>query len=294
MDSKNKILVPVHFYEHPYSLSDHHPPNELVIYLQSEFSLVLYCRALFAKVLSIGLSEVPDFLNYQCELVSNPAEWLNSLDNLIRLNVEFFRGRQAEHRHFIFISQINTKRHDLQLSVLINNRSYRLRKVVNGYTEDREYSFNLVKDHLKILSTFDEKIEYLQDQITEYRQDSPDFICCKEKPFDTLCELEIIRIEKKETIRQNAETRKSKKLPEIMNENKIKINGKINYFVDIFFQLRELGILDSTPTEIAQYINRSYVDKNGKEIPISTILTILDPSRVEKRPKEGKRFKLKF
>ncbi len=78
-----------------------------------------------------------------------------------------------------------------------------------------------------------------------------------------------------------------------MPASKMKINGNVNYLVDVFYQMKERNILDATPSEIAAIINRGFLDKKGKEIPLSTILTILDPSRVEKRPKEGKRFKMK-
>ena len=83
------------------------------------------------------------------------------------------------------------------------------------------------------------------------------------------------------------------KSPETMPASKLKINGNVNYLVDVFYQMKENNIIDATPSEIAAHVNRAFLDKKGKEIPLSTILTILDPSRVEKRPKEGKRFKMK-
>ena len=293
MTPGKQVLSHVHFDEHPFLLSGNPPPDELAILIDSDFSMSEYCKALFAKIISIGLSEVPLFLRYQCDRVKDPVKWINSLEKLIKLNVDFFDTKHLDHRHYKFISQIDLKRHELQTSLLVNHRTFHLRKSVSSFTEEREYCFRSIKDQLKDYPTYEEKIGFLHDQIFDYREDSLDFVSCKEKPFDVLCELEIEKLEKKESLIQKAEILKSKKSPETMPASKMKINGNVNYLVDVFYQMKERNILDATPSEIAAIINRGFLDKKGKEIPLSTILTILDPSRVEKRPKEGKRFKMK-
>jgi hypothetical protein len=296
MDSTNQALVPVPFEEHPFTQSRISPSNELAIHLHSEFSFQLYCESLFQKVLTIGLSEIPDFLNYHCQQVKNPISWINSLDKLIKVNAELFNGKQAEHRHYKFISQIDIHRFGLQTSSLGSHRHKLLLNNINGFSEKKEYCFKTVKDHLTNLLTHEEKIDFLQDHIFDYRQDSPDFIYTKEKAFDVLCELEIEKLEKKELSQQKAAQRKSKNPSNMMSVAKIKITCNLNYFCDVIFQLinesssKKGPYLISTPAQMAQFIVQNFVDKDGNEISYASVLTFLDPNRPDKRPKSGKRF----
>jgi hypothetical protein len=50
--------------------------------------------------------------------------------------------------------------------------------------------------------------------------------------------------------------------------------------------------IESTDKQIAEEIASNYVDRNGKEISVKYILTILEKNRPEKRPKRDKGFNL--
>ena len=66
--------------------------------------------------------------------------------------------------------------------------------------------------------------------------------------------------------------------------------------MDIFFQLMHekqvngKPYLEASPNELAEMISETFQDKEGKDISIDTVKTILKPSRFEKRPKGNLRF----
>jgi hypothetical protein len=80
---------------------------------------------------------------------------------------------------------------------------------------------------------------------------------------------------------------------------KIRINGKINILVDIFYRLlyefkpEGKPYIDATPSEVAHFICNNFVDRNGKNLSISTIKTMLTPNKADKRPSCDKRFCLR-
>ena len=77
--------------------------------------------------------------------------------------------------------------------------------------------------------------------------------------------------------------------------NKLKINCNINQLVDIFYQLhRELfvsgkPIIDGNINDIVAVIVNSFTDKDGRELSLETVKTMLTPSKSDKRPKHHKR-----
>lgn len=298
MEYQEKEIQSVIFAEHIWKPSDSMQINEFDIIITGPYSYEKYSESLFRKTISIGLSEIAPFLDYQCGLVKAPVSWLNSFEKLIKLNLDFFEDRQSQHRHYKLISQIDLKRHVLQSSELVSHRSFHLRRTVNGFSEDREYSFASVKEQLREIATHEEKIAFLHEQIFDYRQDSPDFVSVKEKPFDVLCELEIEKLEKKESLLQKVNMKTINNLGIEPLHEKIKINGRLNYFVDFYFQLMHEKIVDGKPflessnSNIAKMICNNFVDRNGKPISFKTVMTILEVNRIDKRPKDNKRFGL--
>jgi len=68
-------------------------------------------------------------------------------------------------------------------------------------------------------------------------------------------------------------------------------NGQINVLVDIFYQLLnevkegDNPILKARPDDVAKMILNNFCDKNGNDLSLTTIKTILQPGRADKRPK---------
>ena len=77
--------------------------------------------------------------------------------------------------------------------------------------------------------------------------------------------------------------------------NKLRFYGNVNQLVDIFYQMsRELFVdgkpfLDGNLNDIAKVIVSNFVDKDGNELSLKTVRTILTPSREDKRPNVNKR-----
>ena len=71
----------------------------------------------------------------------------------------------------------------------------------------------------------------------------------------------------------------------------IRWNESINKLADIFYQLsvelkngEKRPLIETSPANLAKFIAINFVDENGKPINISTVQTILKPSKIDKRP----------
>lgn len=296
MSSITHKLSSVNFPEYHWVALGYPGQNEFDVIIEEPFSKEKYIISLFNKVFEIGLSEIVPFLDYQCERVKDPASWLNGLEKTIKFHASNFNNPDLVHRHHKLMAEIAVKRRDLKNVSLVNYRQKMLRKNINGFSEEKEYCFDTVKQEIYTIELVEEKISYLQEQIFDYRQEAPDFVRQNAIPFDKLCELEIEKIEKKEELRLKAEMRQqSSPSP---RPAKLRINCNLNVFVDILYQLmheikvNDLPVLDATNTQVANMISLSFLDKNGKEISVKSVQTILEVNRPEKRPKGDKRIKL--
>lgn len=298
MRYNKQSLILVHFEEHPFYANDKKRPSELAILLTADFTMADYCQSLFNKVLNIGLSEIHAFLKYHCNLVRDPLKWINSLEKLIKDNKGLFNNDDLLFRRHKFISQFDVHRHRLETDDLVNTRTQDLHETVNGFTDKREYIFSKVLENSIIFVTNEEKIAYLQDQIYEYRQNPPKYIRTSGKHFDELCLSEIDHLHDKEEILLKAEMKRKQSAEAIPPVEKMQITGKLNFFIDIFYQLmhestyNDKPFLMATDRQIAEYIIRHYIDRNGKTISVKSVMTILEKNRPEKRPKNNKRFNL--
>ena len=111
------------------------------------------------------------------------------------------------------------------------------------------------------------------------------------KDYAEQCQTKINQLQHKRLLEQELKDIQIEK----SNFNKLQFNGNVNQLVDIFYQLsRELFVngrsyLDGNVNDIAKMIAYSFVDKEGNNLSIDTIKTILTPSREEKRPNNAKR-----
>ena len=282
MESDDFKLVIIPFSEHPCVFLP--VEDEFAVLVSKPFSMEKYCEALFRKIIHIGLSESASLLDYHCGKVKIPFIWLNTLEKLIIENINYFDTRKLQHRHTKLISQIDIKRHALE-SASTNARPNK--KKINGFTDEKEYSFSSVKEQLSKYETNDEKIEMLQDHIFDYRQNPPDFVCMKEQSFDKQCEIEIERIEKHETMLQKANAKKSISGKTI----KLPFNGDLKVLCDVYYKLMHKKsrngkpVLPWTITQATDHICNTYFDDKDAALSASTVRTYLSASKTDSRPK---------
>ncbi|MBP7809079.1 MAG: hypothetical protein KA163_07295 [Bacteroidia bacterium] len=290
------------FQEHPVANIMISEPNEfdVIAYenlqpdfiLNGNFNLEQYCRCLLQKLLTLNKSKIKPFLQYQCGFINNPFIWLNKLEKLIDLNRDHFTTKEQNIKIEKALMVIELLRQEIESGKLV---------------PANRFNFNNIKQQLKNYSAIEDKLLYLMETKTEYLQNRPAFTNHNEVPFDEKCELEIIllknqkRLGKKRAEDFGSQTNKSplgplKKSP--ASPVKSKINTNLNRFVDIFFRLmHETKVngkpgLEAQPQIIAEMISAWFIDKDGNEISIETVKTILKPSRIEKRPKGNSKFDL--
>ena len=76
-------------------------------------------------------------------------------------------------------------------------------------------------------------------------------------------------------------------------------NSPVNVLVDIFYQMLTIKaangrpLIQTTKNEVADFVVKHFRKVDGKKISRSTVLTILTPSKVDKRPSRDKRIDLK-
>jgi hypothetical protein len=284
MDDSFSKIQHVQFFEHPFSEPKQIPPDDFAIIIRGTFSIQQYCQKLFQKVFTIGLSEITAFLDHHCSLTLHPNRWLNSLEKLIKLNIDLFDTRPLQHRHTKLISEICLKRLTLQMN---QPKVKKQARKLNGYSDEKEYSFAQVKDHITTLETTDEKIAYLNDQIIDYRQNPPDFVSIKEKPFDKQCKLEIERLEKQELLNEKINRKKNAD----MQGQKMPFNGNLNVLCDVFYKLMIKKAPNGKPilpwniTQATDHICNSFCEPDGSSLSPATVRTYLSPSKPESRPK---------
>jgi hypothetical protein len=223
--------------------------------------------------------------------MQEPIIWLNKLEKLIDLNRELFTTKD----------QVIKFEKTLMIIELMRDAIEQKKQ-----TPDTKFNFAKLKTVIKEYN-YEEKVSYLMEAKTEYLQNKPKMVDVNEVQFDEKINLELELIEtQQKLIEKQPEFINGSKLQSPLSplkkspaKNKFKINTNLNQFVDIFFQLmhekRNDGkhYLEASPNELAEMINIWFKDKDGKEISIETIKTILKPSRIEKRPKGNARFNVK-
>jgi hypothetical protein len=177
----------------------------------------------------------------------------------------------------------------------------------NKFRPAFRFNFEKLKLKVKNYPTIEEKLSFLAEAKTEYLQNKPLVTNPGEVPFDEKVQLEIDLLETQSRLskqRQQTFTAPENKNPlgpkkkSPQSPHKFQINTNLNQFVDIFFQLmHEKKIngkpyLDASPNELCDLIATYFKDKEGRDISVDTIKTILKPSRIEKRPKGGTRFNI--
>lgn len=269
----------------------------------TEFDIILdeitttenYCSGLLNKFFDLPLSHYSDFISYQVNLLVEPCKWLNKLENLISKNEDLFISKKALFRYNKIFHLIEKKQLELQSSRVPNAKLCTPKKYINAENEDRYFSFYELKKQLEKTPCDKQKILLLTKEKHEYRQSNIEFINQKIPLFDKQCNKEIEQINELLKLKTELEESKPANISNPNQFNKMRFNGNLNQFVDIFYQLnRELFVdgksyIDGNTNDLVALIVNSFVDKDGKEISPLTVKTILKPSKEEKRPNTHKR-----
>lgn len=287
MDQQFTNFIPVTFSEHPFIKPSQEKASEFDISIEAPFSNEKYSLAIFEKIFTVGLSEIAPLLDHHCSLVKNPTKWLNSLEKLIKENIDLFDTRKLLHRHTKLISQIDIKRIQSKLS---NARQ----KKLNGFSDEKEYCFANVQQQIQQFEFLEEKIAYLHGQILDYRQNPPDFVSTREQHFDAQCELEIERIEKQDALLQKASTRKNA----IKKGKMMPVEGELKILCDAFFKMMHMPTKSGKPflawtiTEATDFICSNFCASDGTPFNPVTVRTYLSASKPDSRPKRDSEFSL--
>ena len=209
-----------------------------------------------------------------------------------------FNTEDLLHRLSKWVGENITKRHELKALSIQHARAQKTRHFLNGYSGDKVYSIDAVKEKIEVMETAEEKVLYLKAQIKDYRQNPPEYEYTLKPKFDQLCKLEIDDILDSEELLSKIKAKKASQKKSAIINPKGQIYCNTNAFLDIFFQMmNELSVdgeplLKISPADLASIICENIKDKDGNQISRATILTILDPNRPDKRPKPHKRYKI--
>lgn len=245
-----------------------------------KFYLELYCKCLLHKLFTIPKSKIKPFIQYQCDKMQEPIVWLNKLEKLIDLNRELFTTKEQLIRFEKAMIVIELMRDSIEHQANTQNNTFDIKEV---------------KQKLKQYDTVEDKLFYLCEVETEYKQQRPSVLNPHSVPFDEQISLEIEKLNKQEVLREKSNLKKG--TVSIANKTNvitpIKLNCNINYFVDVFFQLsQEKKAIANPLKEISEFIACNVIDKDGNQISADSVYTMLKPSNFDKRPKGNSRFKL--
>ncbi len=266
-----------------------HAPDFIV---SGTFSLQQYCTCLLHRLFLLDKSDIKPFIQYQCEQLIDPFIWLNKFEKLIDLNRDLYTTKHRIMKMEKALVVIEVFRQEIQ-----NNK----------FSQAARFNFDKVKQKIKNYPTTEEKLSFLAEAKTDYLQNKPALVPPGEVPFDEKVQLEIDLLKTQSKLskkRQQTFTNQGSKSPlspfkkSPQSPSKFQINTNLNVFVDIFFQLmHEKKIngkpyLDASPNELCELIAAYFKDKEGNDISIETVKTILKPSRFEKRPKGSSRLNI--
>lgn len=250
-----------------------------------------YCQALIDKVFLISHSEIADFIKHHLHYVQDKIHWINKFEKLVSVNEFLFKKDRNKTRLMKIYTSTESVRICLVKTHFFTNENKPPARFINAESEDRYFSFHKTLKDLDLEIDFRDKIIFLTNEIFEYEQANIDFINPKLTNYGEQCQKKINQLEHIRKLTEELNPMKNESQP----FNKLQFNGNVNQLVDVFYQLsRELFIdgrsyLDGSTSEIAKIIVNSFVDKEGNELNIETVKTILTPSKSEKRPSGDKR-----
>jgi len=250
-----------------------------------------YCQALIDKVFEISHSEIADFIKHQLLYVKDKLHWINKFEKLVSVNEFLFKKCRNKTRLMKIYTSTEIIRLGLYKPIEIKDEERPAPRYINADAEERYFSFHKTLKELEKMEDYCDQIIFLTNEKYEYEQANIHFINPKLPEYSEQCTKKIEQLQHIRRLKEELQVVKEEKC----NYNKLQFNGNVNQLVDVFYQLsRELFVngrsyLDGNVNDIAKMIAYSFVDKDGNNLSIETIKTILTPSREEKRPNNAKR-----
>ena len=242
------------------------------------FQKELYCKCLLHKLFTLTKSKIKPFIKYQCDQMKEPIVWLNKLEKLIDLNRELYDEKDQVVRFEKALMVVELLRDTIEQEEQLPQNIFDLNKV---------------KSKLKEYNSYEEKLSYLCEMETEYKQLRPPVLNPHAVPFDEQINLEIEKLTKQETLKEKARAKGIVTTTTTNTKPLIKLKCNLNYYVDVFYHLsQEKQQLDCTLKDLAAYIASGVIDKEGNPVSVDSVYSMLKPSNFEKRPKGNSRFKL--
>lgn len=252
-----------------------------------------YCLALLNKFSEIPYTKIKELIVYQMNLTKNKLHWLKQADKLLLANKKLFKGGQNRAKfNKIRLCINNEKLKKISKNKRVNSKS------INAKSNDRFFCFTTTKKYITKLDSDCQKILHLTNEKYEYLQANLILVNPTLETYDILCQKKIDQIEHLQSLNEKLGNNLKHNIEVRPISKKLTFNGNVNQLVDIFYQLsRELFVdgkpfLDGNLNEIANTIINSFCDKEGNDLSLVTVRTILTPSREEKRPNAEKRIDL--
>lgn len=172
-------------------------------------------------------------------------------------------------------------------------------RIVFKIREDLIISFGNEVPSDELLNEIDQLVIKLSSQLIEKSTCYlPDTMTSDAFPIISNCLSEVI--EKLHRHRNNW-YKKYESLQDMPANLSLQWNENINKLVDIFYQLSEElksgnkdPLIKTSKKNLAKFIVNNFVDKEGHNLKIQTVYTILKETRPEKRPSLDKRIKIMY
>jgi hypothetical protein len=187
-----------------------------------------YCEHLLISIIATKPEDLEDFLMNLIRQTIKPIQWLNHLEKLLNLNMDYL-WEKISPKQFSKLQRLIIEKRSKAKTILFRPDGLNIRRAKGSY------SFKKVKYHLDNMEDYSCKKLFLEKCKIEYLQYKPNYIPRSSTPFDEKIDLEIKRIESKERY-NNFQKEKQNRSP-IPSIQKIKINTQINQFADIFYQM---------------------------------------------------------
>jgi hypothetical protein len=153
-----------------------------------------YCQSLIYKVFKVKYSEIPYLIAHHCSIAKNQLLWLNKFEKLIIANEQLFHDEKNMNRFDKFKISIELKRKIVKSEESRKGLLRPNKKQINAESEERYFSFKELRNQIKTMGSFEEKIMLLTNEKYDYQLANIDFVNRNLPDFDEQCDKEIERL----------------------------------------------------------------------------------------------------
>ena len=169
---------------------------------------------------------------------------------------------------------------------------------IRNLPEGKYFCINTIKMEVENFQSDEERLVYLLHAKTQYLQAGANILEIKnDVTFAEKIDFQIDFIKFRHSV--SREFNDHKRVAPAHMIQPIKINCNVNQLGDIFYQLlneatvNDKPLLETTISNLARMICNSFIDKDGNELSLESLKTILSKAHPEKRPKHIDRITFK-